>query len=65
MAKKISIHALREKCDKFNSNSPRCPMRFQSTHSARSATLHRMEHEPGGQTISIHALREECDTRLA
>ena len=56
----ISIHTLREEGDQ-RQLPPQIPLKkFQSTPSARRATLHN-ERVAQAQEISIHALREEGD----
>ena len=59
----ISIHALREEGDSWSDRQMRCPKRFQSTPSARRATLCKLGGFLRG-IISIHALREESDGAL-
>ena len=57
---RISIHALREEGDQHRLRCRRRTAAFQSTPSARRATVIR-DHECRGKNISIHALREEGD----
>ena len=59
--KNISIHALREERDEFLMDQGRTTYVFQSTRSARSATVD-IAQLRRDQIISIHALREERDT---
>ena len=56
----ISIHALREESDDPVLPRACCLSRFQSTPSARRATVDRVP-QCTLHTISIHALREESD----
>ena len=56
----ISIHALREESDTFRSDFKRSVKLFQSTPSARRATVNQLK-QALTNTISIHALREESD----
>ena len=56
----ISIHAPREGCDPFSVVRHAGPVRFQSTHPARGATLYPNFHKQH-DWISIHAPREGCD----
>ena len=56
----ISIHALREEGDAVFASTPPKVFLFQSTPSARRATL-LWEHFENMFGISIHALREEGD----
>ena len=58
----ISIHASREGCDRPLVRSVRQPVPFQSTHPARDATPHGIQHV-SIFVISIHASREGCDFR--
>ena len=59
----ISIHALREESDQYNQNQMFFSFLFQSTLSARRATVYNL-YDSGYHYISIHALREESDLRL-
>ena len=59
----ISIHALREEGDPCCRGGDGRHMKFQSTPSARRATL-KQKSEQDNMEISIHALREEGDDRL-
>ena len=61
---RISIHALREEGDKCPTERLSRAISFQSTPSARRATLVRQA-DALSEKISIHALREEGDTRKA
>ena len=56
----ISIHALREEGDRLNGKTQILPLKFQSTPSARRATVDQQK-RPREPPISIHALREEGD----
>ncbi len=58
----ISIHALREESDTNRTRDITTFPLFQSTPSARRATLGQ-QGRPQGRGISIHALREESDRR--
>ena len=58
----ISIHALREEGDQALQFSGECDIVFQSTPSARRATIEAAKHTDLVH-ISIHALREEGDYR--
>ena len=60
----ISIHALREESDSLRSPQYRQRAQFQSTPSARRATLCFCQ-RAGHVRISIHALREESDAASA
>ena len=58
----ISIHALREEGDQVLINHFESSLKFQSTPSARRATLGSV-FPNDFQQISIHALREEGDSK--
>ena len=59
----ISIHALREESDNNGVSHAQQLVKFQSTPSARRATVVAGNHQqPDG--ISIHALREESDAHI-
>ena len=56
----VSIHALLAECDLTHVDVNGKKVKFQSTHSLRSATMenYHMEREV---EVSIHALLAECD----
>ena len=58
----VSIHALRKERDTVRMTIVQPRVEFQSTRSARSATIYHMERVVV-VAVSIHALRKERDTR--
>ena len=57
---RVSIHALLAECDPLNWGIFFAPMKFQSTHSLRSATKDMLRGR-APYNVSIHALLAECD----